>query len=140
LLLQSRERSLQLKLAKAEAARSAIERKRQEIMSVPETQSDNDFEEKQELLEELEHQKSTSQLFSEICEELITHLSFERTGHKIQYTKAKDNSTALAGIFNVSSEADKVSLNISNTWAENSSFAAAGIMNDFDFKSVRLRD
>lgn len=136
LLLQSREQSLQLKLAKAEADRSAIEAKLQEMTNIPETSSNNDLEGKQELLEELQHQKGASQFFSEICEEAISQLAFERTGHKIHGTKAKDNSTALAGIFNASSEAGKASLDISSTWAENSSFAGAGIFNNFDFKSV----
>ena len=109
------------------------------MTSIPEASELNDPGEKQELLEELGHRKASSQFFTEICEEAISQLAFERTGHKIHGTKAKDNSSAFAGIFNASSEASKITLDISDTWAENSSFAGAGVFDNFDFKNVQDR-
>ncbi len=53
-----------------------------------------------------------------------------------QIAKAKNHSNALAGIINPTGGEIKVNLDIVDTWAENSSFAGAGIINNFDFTTV----
>ncbi len=105
-----------------------------EMASTPETSStNNDLESKEELETELHYQRRSNQFFSETCEEAISQLAFERTGHQIHVTRAKDNSSALAGVFNASSVASKNSLDISDTSAEKMSFAHTGIHDNYDY-------
>ena len=135
-ILQSREQSLQQKLARAEREGIAIESNIQQLAIIPKSPSDDDEQSRQELLQEVRYQKASNEAFRKACEEAVSQLSYERTGHKIRGTKAKDHSNALAGIINPTGGEIRVNLDIVDTWAENSSFAGAGIINNFDFSTV----
>ena len=137
-LLLSREVALQKDVLRADQDRLAIEQNLLQLANQVSSQlSVREAESRDELLQEVRRQAISNELWRKACDEAIAQLSQERTGHKIKGTIARDNSNALAGMFNVSGEAARMRLDISDTVAEGSSFAGAGVFNGFDFRNLQ---
>ncbi|KAL9106324.1 MAG: hypothetical protein Q9227_008660 [Pyrenula ochraceoflavens] len=119
LLLKQREQSLQQKIIRGEREEAAVEKSVQHFASIPESLEDVNEQSKQDLLEEVRYQRASNEIF---C--------------GIRGTRAKDYSKAAAGVINPTGREAKVHLDITDTCAENWSFAGAGIINNFDFNPM----
>lgn len=117
-----------------------IEQSLQQLAVSGSTELDKDFEQsKQELLQELKKQQASNITFQQMCKEALSVTVYERTGQKIKGIKATNNSSALAGFINVSKEGLKINQDISDVTADNRSFAAAGVIENINFKDLRPR-
>ena len=86
------------------------------------------------LLEELQEQKASNEVFRKTCEEVSfkTKIVYDEIQQEIKSTKADNNSRAVAGLINTSGEVRNIKQNISDTSAGGGSFAGAGIIQGVD--------
>lgn len=91
---------------------------------------------RKELLQELKREQAANIAFREMCEEALSKIVYERTGQKIKGIVATNDSSALAGFINTSGEQLKINQDISDVSADNRSFAAAGVINNMNFKDL----
>lgn len=137
MMLQQNEVVIQREILRVESERSSIESSLQQL-SISGTQQNAEVERnRQELLEAIQQQKASSDIFRKMCEEALSRTTFERTGQKIRGVKATNESSALAGFINTSREEMKIEQDISDVTADNKSFAGAGVIRNLDFKDLR---
>ena len=88
----------------------------------------------EQLLEEMQEQKASNDVFRKTCEEALLKTKDIHDGieQEIKNTKADNNSRAMAGLINTRGEVRNIKQNISETSATGGSFAGAGIIQDLD--------
>ena len=96
----------------------------------------------EQLLEEMQEQKASNEVFRKTCEEAILKTRNIHNGieQDIKNTKADNNSRAAAGLANTSGEVQKIKQNISDTSAIRESFAGAGIFQGLDLSIPSSRN
>ena len=96
----------------------------------------------EQLLEEMQEQKASNEVFRKTCEEAILKTRNIHNGieQDIKNTKADNNSRAVAGLVNTSGEVRKIKQNISDTSAIRESFAGAGIFQGLDLSIPSSRN
>ncbi|KAF4436027.1 nacht and ankyrin domain-containing protein [Fusarium austroafricanum] len=94
--------------------------------------TDKDGEDKELLLRDIKRHKETINAFEEITQKALKAVTFERTGQRIYNVKATDHSLTLTGFINA--EEITIEQDIDNISADKYSLAAAGVVNNFDFK------
>ena len=96
----------------------------------------------EQLLEEMQEQKASNEVFRKACEEALlkTKNIYNGIEQEIKNTKADNNSRAVAGLVNTSGEAQKIKQNISDTSAIGGSFAGAGIIQGLDLSIPSSRN
>lgn len=135
LILKGNEESLDKEKARAnrdsETIESSIEQLSVSIRDEVNTQSKRNLE---QLLEEMQEQKTSNEIFRKTCEEALlkTKSVHEGIEQEIKNTKADNNSKAVAGLINTSGTVRNIKQNISDTSAGGGSFAGAGIIHDLD--------
>lgn len=94
------------------------------------------------LLEEIQRQKASNEVFRKTCEEALlkTKNVYDGIEQEIKNTKADNNSRAVAGLVNTSGEVRKIKQNILGTSAMGGSFAGAGIFQGLDLSIPSSRN
>jgi hypothetical protein len=84
----------------------------------------------EQLLEEMQEQKASNEVFRKTCEEALLKTKNIHSGieQEIENTKADNNSRAVAGLINTPGEVRNIKQNISGTSASGGSFAGSGII------------
>ena len=84
----------------------------------------------EQLLEEMQEQKASNEVFRKTCEEALlkTKNLHDRIEQEIMNTKADNNSRAVAGLINTPGEVRNIKQNISGTSANGGSLAGSGII------------
>ena len=84
----------------------------------------------EQLLEEMQEQKASNEVFRKTCEEALLKTKNIHDGieQEIKNTKANNNSRAVAGLINTPGEVRNIKQNISGTSASGGSFAGSGII------------
>jgi hypothetical protein len=137
MMLQQNEAVIEREILRAENERSSIESSLQQL-SIKGTQQNAEVERsRQELLEAIQQQKVSNDIFRKMCEEALSKTTFERTGQKIRGVRATNDSSALAGFINTSGEEVNIEQDISDVTADNRSFAGAGVIRNLDFNDLR---
>lgn len=96
----------------------------------------------EQLLEEMQEQKASNEVFRKTCEEALLKTKNIHDGieQDIKNTKAESNSRAVAGLINTSGEVRKIKQTISDTSAGGGSFAGAGIIQGLDLSIPSSRN
>lgn len=92
------------------------------------THQDTSSADRQELLDELHHQRTSNEILSRTAEEAVSKLHYERTGQRIKGLRATDHSIALTGLINAPESAVRTDQDISDVSADNWGVVAAGIV------------
>ena len=94
----------------------------------------------EQLLEEMQEEKASNELFRKTCEEALlkTKNLYDGIEQEIRETKAEDNSRAVAGLINTRGEVRNIKQNISGTSAKGGSIASAGIVQGQDLSIPSL--
>ena len=143
LILKGNEESLDKEKARAnrdaESIESSIEELSVSIRDEVNTQSQRNLE---ELLEEMQEQKASNEIFRKSCKEALLKTKSVQKGieQEIRNTKAGTNSKAVAGLINTSGAVRDIKQNISDTSAGGGSFAGAGIMHGLDLSIPSSKD
>lgn len=84
----------------------------------------------EQLLEEMQEQKASNEVFRKTCEEALLKTKNIHDGieQEIKNTKADNNSRAVAGLINTPGEVRNIKQNISGISASGGSFAGSGII------------
>ena len=84
----------------------------------------------EQLLEEMQEQKASNEVFRKTCEEALLKTKNIHDGieQEIKNTKADNNSRAVAGLINTPGEVRNIKQNISGTSASGGSFAGSRII------------
>ena len=134
-MLKSNELRLNEEKARADRERAAIESALKQIsVSLREEVNEESKRNLEQLLEELQAQKASNEVFRKTCEEafLRTKSIHDEIEQEVKSTKADKNSRAVAGLINTSGEVRNIKQHISDTSAEGESFAGAGIIQGLD--------
>jgi hypothetical protein len=138
LMLQQNENVMHREITQAEGQRVEIDRASEELAVMHIDPSNEDSEQSRlELVHELRVQQASNAAHRQMCEEAMSRTTYERTGQKIRNVKATDQSTAIAGIANLSEEKFNLEQDISGVIAQNQSFAGAGVFRNLDFANLR---
>ena len=143
LILTGNEESLDKEKARAnrdsESIESSIEELSVSIRDEVDTQSQRNLE---QLLEEMQEQKTSNEIFRKSCEEALlkTRSVHEGIEQDIRNTTADNNSKAVAGLLNTSGAVRNIKQSISDTSAGGGSFAGAGIMHGLDLSIPSSKD
>ena len=88
----------------------------------------------EQLLEEMQEEKASNEIFQKTCEEALLKTKNIHDGieQEIKNTKADNHSKAVAGLINTDGEVRNVKQNILETDAKGGSFAGAGIFHGLD--------
>ena len=136
--LKQNEAVVQQGIARANSEIVGIESAIQQISTYENTERGEELEEsRRELLQEMRQQQASNETFRKVCEEVLSRTIQERTSQRIRNVHAILNSSAIAGLINVSGEEARIDQNISDVRAENRSFAGAGFMNGVNFRDFR---
>ncbi|PCD29545.1 hypothetical protein AU210_012081 [Fusarium oxysporum f. sp. radicis-cucumerinum] len=98
----------------------------------------NEADGKELFTQEIEQQKIMVQLSEKVCKKAFEAVKSERTQQDISDVCATEESTALAGKFNVDGS-DMTGQNITKIHAGQRSFAVAGMAHNLDFTSFVTR-
>jgi D-ribose pyranose/furanose isomerase RbsD len=138
MMLKNNETVIEQEIVRADNEMRGIEQSLQQVSLISNRDLSAELQQsKQELLAEIQIQKASHDNFRKMCEEALSKTVYERTGQKIKSVKATNNSTALAGIFNMSGEDLKIKQDISDITADNYSVAIAGVVRNVNFKDLR---
>ena len=96
----------------------------------------------EQLLEEMQEEKASNELFRKTCEEALlkTNNIHDRIEQEIKETKADNSSKAVAGLINTSGEVRNIKQIISDTSAKRGSFAGTGIIHGLDLSISNSRN
>ena len=96
----------------------------------------------EQLLEEMEEQKASNEVFRKTCEEALLKTKNIHDGIELEIknTKADNSSSAVAGLINTSGEVRDIKEKISDTSATGGSFAGAGIIQGLELSIPRSRN
>jgi len=138
MMLKNNETVIEQEIVRADNEMRGIEQSLQQVSLISNRDPSAESQQsKQELLAEIQIQKASHDNFRKMCEEALSKTVYERTGQKIKSVKATNNSTALAGIFNMSGEDLKIKQDISDITADNYSVAIAGVVGNVNFNDLR---
>ena len=95
-----------------------------------------------QLLEEMEEQKASNEIFRKTCKEALLKTRTINSGieQDIKNTQADNNSRAVAGLINTPGEVRNIKQNISDTSARGGSFAGAGVIQGLDLSIPSSRN
>jgi len=141
-MLKSNEVRLDKEKARANRELAAIESSLKQLsVSIRDEVNEESKRNLEQLLEEMQEQKASNEVFRKACEEALLKTKNIHSGieQEIKNTKADNNSRAVAGLINTSGEVRKIKQNISDTFAEGGSFAGAGIIQGLDLSIPSFR-
>ena len=95
-----------------------------------------------QLLEEMQEQKASNDLFRNTCQEALlkTKNIHNEIEQKIKNTQVDDISKAVARLINTDGEVRNIKQDISDTSARGGSFAGAGIIHGLDLSILNSRN
>ncbi|KAF5606680.1 uncharacterized protein FSUBG_5866 [Fusarium subglutinans] len=99
-----------------------------------EASGSSETDDKESFTSEIQRHKKMVQISEKVSKKALDAVIIERTQQNISDVCAAEESTALAGKFNVDGS-DMTGQDITKIHAENRSFAVAGMANNFDFTS-----
>jgi len=141
-MLKSNEVRLDKEKARANRELAAIESSLKQLsVSIRDEVNEESKRNLEQLLEEMQKQKASNEVFRKACEEALLKTKNIHSGieQEIKNTKADNSSRAVAGLINTSGEVRKIKQNISDTSAEGGSFAGAGIIQGLDLSISSFR-
>jgi len=141
-MLKSNEVRLDKEKARANRELAAIESSLKQLsVSIRDEVNEESKRNLEQLLEEMQEQKASNEVFRKTCEEALLKTKNIHGGieQEIKNTKADNNSRAVAGLINTSGEVRKIKQNISDTSAGGGSFAGAGIIQGLDLSIPSFR-
>lgn len=111
------------------------QKRKKELEEEPEAEEDGGAQQTL-AVKEVEQQLSLLEKHQASSAFLVTQLQRERRRQNIRDVKASDDSTAVAGLINISGEQLLIDQDISGVTASTRSFAGAGVINNLDFGSL----
>lgn len=142
-MLKSNELRLDEEKARANRELAAIESSLKQLsVNIRDEVNEESKRNLEQLLEEMQEQKASNEIFRKTCEEALFETKNIHDGieQEIKNTKADNNSRAVAGLINTSGEVRNIKQNISDTSARGGSFAGAGIIQDLDLSIPSSRN
>lgn len=142
-MLKSNELRLDEENARANRELAAIESSLEELsVRIRDEVNEESKRNLEQLLEEMQEQKASNEVFRKTCEEALLKTKNIHDGieQEIKNTKADNNSKAVAGLINTSGEVRNIKQNISDTSAGGGSFAGAGIIQGLDLSIPSSRN
>ena len=130
-ILKSNELRLNKEKARANRELVAIESSLKQLsVSIRDEVNEESKRNLEQLLEEMQEQKASNEVFRKTCEEALLKTKNIHDGieQEIKNTKADNNSRAVAGLINTPGEVRNIKQNISGTSASGGSFAGSGII------------
>ena len=130
-MIKSNEKRLDEEKARADRESTAMESSLKQLSINIQDEVDKESKRNlQQLLEEIQGQKASNEIFRKTCEEALlrTKNIHDRIEQEINNTKADNNSRAVAGLINTPGDFRNIKQNISGTTASGGSFAGAGII------------
>lgn len=99
-----------------------------------EASGSSDTDDKELFTSEIQRHRNMVQISEKVCKRALDAVTIERVQQNISDICATEESTALAGKFNVD-RSDTTRQDITKVHAKHRSFAVAGMANNFDFAS-----
>jgi len=130
-MLKSSELRLDKEKARANRELVAIESSLKQLsVSIRDEVNEESKRNLEQLLEEMQEQKASNEVFRKTCEEALLKTKNIHDGieQEIKNTKADNNSRAVAGLINTPGEVRNIKQNISGISASGGSFAGSGII------------
>ena len=142
-ILKSNELRLDEEKARANHELAAIESSLKQLsVNIRDEVNEESKRNLEQLLEELQEQKASNEVFRKTCEEALLKTKSIHDGieQEIKNTKAENNSRAVAGLINTPGEVRNIRQNISDTSARGGSFAGAGLLQVLDLSIPSSRN
>lgn len=142
-MLKSNELRLDAEKARATRELVVIESSLQQLtVSIRDEVNEESRRNLEQLLEEMQQQKASNEVFRKTCKEALLKTKNIHDGieQEIKDTKANNNSRAVAGLINTPGEARNIKQNISGTSASGGSFAGSGVIYGLDLSNLSSKN